>query len=554
MRSSRRMVAGLGPLGLLALPPVVMAAVACSGAASSPPESGADSPAKTATVASGPGRTGAAGGASNTGSGAQESPFHVIAQTHYPLGFEALPGGLLVGGGPMLTEIKDDRLVRDENYTKGLSPFGGVVDIVGKWPDAARMTYISSNGRIGWGELYDWKGSGWKQVGAKLPDTWVYAGVSPWSQGRHLAMLFKGMPYPPGPTVKFKVITGAPAGPLPELTKAVGNKDRDCFTAVDPAAAFLARPEGHVFLFGMGCPDEQAIFEWWAPGSTASQVQRLPVKLRRSVDSAHFTDRSPTDIYLSAGSVKVAGSEAEKPVLFHFDGTTWKEIEPPPTKHAIIASTAVTKDGTLWTVALTPWIHNNQKPEDNAGEVWKRLPSGAWERVPLPASLPFPIDPEKLSQRGATSVHVDESDNVWVAADGAVLRTSPPKQPPELVQWEWNQQFAATFRAPRAATPDCESIFALFYAFTKVTPEDYDFPLTRKALKGQTQFSKARFVVTRENGQKYFGAFVPDLALGKRMVERIRKEVEGSSPQLLCARPEVVRELPLDLRTGEVTR
>jgi hypothetical protein len=149
---------------------------------------------------------------------------------------------------------------------------------------------------------------------------------------------------------------------------------------------------------------------------------------------------------------------------------------------------------------------------------------------------------------------VDENDDVWVAADGAVLRTSPPKQAPELVDWEYNQQFAATFRVPRAATSDCESIFALFYAFTKVTPEDYDFPLTRKALKGQTQFSKARFVVTRENGQKYFGAFVPDLALGKKMVERIRKEVEGSSPQLLCAKPEVVRELPLDLRTGDVLR
>ena len=58
----------------------------------------------------------------------------------------------------------------------------------------------------------------------------------------------------------------------------------------------------------------------------------------------------------------------------------------------------------------------------------------------------------------------------------------------------------------------------------------------------------------KENAQKYFGAFVPDLDLGKRMVERIRKEVEVSSPQLLCAKPEVLRELPLDLRTGEVAR
>jgi hypothetical protein len=542
----RSIIAGSGLIALV-LP---LLAAACSGAAPPPRASTDESPpAATGKTAARP--PGAPGQPSKTG-GAQESPFHVIAQTRYPLGFTAVPGGLLVQGGPILTEIKDDRLVRDERYTKGLPLFGGVVDIMGKWPDSARMTYIASNGRIGWGELYDWTGAGWKQVGFKLPNGWVYAGTSLWSQGRYLTILLQGLLYPPGPAIKFKVLSGTPAGPLPELTKAVGNKDRDCFTAVDPAAAFLARPEGHVFLYGMSCPDEQAIVEWWAPGSTASQVQKLPIKIARS-SVAHFTARSPTDIYLSAGSRRTAVTVDERPVLVHFNGTTWSEIEAPPTRHAIISSTALTKDGTLWAVTLTPWINVNDKPEDQAGEVWKRSPAGAWERVPLPASFPAPIDP-KLSQRGATSVHVDESDDVWVAAEGSVLRTRPPKQAPELVEWEWSQQFAASFQAPRAATPDCESIFALFYAFTKVTPEDYDFPLTRKALKGQTQFSKARFVVTRENGQKYFGAFVPDFALGKKMVERIRKEVEGSAPQLLCAKPEVVRDLPLDLRTGEVAR
>jgi hypothetical protein len=546
MKRSRSILAGINPLALI--PPLLVAA--CSSAAPPPPDSGAgsDPPNKTVSATSRP--SGAAG--TPASSGARESPFHVIAQTRHPLIFKAPPGGLLVHGGPILTEIKGDRLVRDDSYTKGLPIFGGVVDITGKWPDSARMTYISSNGRIGWGELYDWKGSGWKQVGLKLPDTWVYAGVSPWSQDRHLALLYRGMPFPPGPAIKFKVLSGAPAGPVPELTRATGTKDRECYTAVDPVAAFLARPEGHVFLFGVSCPDEQAIFEWWSPGSTASQIHKVPLDVMRSLNTAHFTARSPSDVYLSAGSPRGGNIEAERPVLFHFNGTTWKEVEAPPTHHASLVATEVTKDGTLWGVTLTPWIYD-WTPEQLAGQVWKRPPGGAWERVPLPSTYPFPVDP-KLPQRGATSIHVDENDDVWVAADGAVLRTSPPKQAPELVEWEYNQQFAATFRVPRAATSECESIFALFYAFTKVTPEDYDFPLTRKALKGQTQFSKARFVVTRENGQKYFGAFVPDLALGKKMVERIRKEVEGSSPQLLCAKPEVVRELPLDLKTGDVLR
>jgi hypothetical protein len=94
----------------------------------------------------------------------------------------------------------------------------------------------------------------------------------------------------------------------------------------------------------------------------------------------------------------------------------------------------------------------------------------------------------------------------------------------------------------------------VLYGFTKVTPDDYDFPLTRKALKGQTHFEKARFVVAKDGGQKFFTAIVPDVAMGRKLVARIEKEVQGSKPQLVCAEPEIVREVKLDLKTGEVLK
>lgn len=546
MKRSYPRIAELTRGGLLTLSPLLVAAAACSAgggqpavkptgaAASAPPSSTAGAGAPAAK----PGEAGAS---------APKSPFHVIAQTQHELVLTPVDGGLVVHGAPVISEIKDDLMVRDERYTNGLPTFGAIVDIVGKWPTSARMTYIASNGRVGWGELYEWKSPGWQPVGAKLASPWVYLGMSAWSQGRHLALLYKTMPYGAGPSVKIKVLSGTPAAPLPELTKSTGKDEyRECSTLVDPPSAFLARPEGHVFLFGVSCPDGDPIVEWWSPGSQTSKTQKIPLDLRFN-EFAHFAARSPTDVYLAHTS----GSD--DPLMVHFDGSTWTPVERPPTKRTSVRSTSIAKDGTLWVVTANNFTGLPEKPETIAGEVWKRPPGGAWENVPLPATYPFPINKE-LARRGAMAVHADDSGDVWVVADGAVLRTRPSKHGPQKVDWELSQQFAGTFKLPKAATKECESLFALFYGFTKVTPDDYDFPLTRKALKGQTQFDKARFVVTRENGQKYFGAFVPSYDLGKKMVDRVRNEVEGSSPQLLCARPEVVRELKLDLMSGEVLR
>jgi hypothetical protein len=94
----------------------------------------------------------------------------------------------------------------------------------------------------------------------------------------------------------------------------------------------------------------------------------------------------------------------------------------------------------------------------------------------------------------------------------------------------------------------------LLYGFTKMTPDDYDFPLTRKAVKGHPEFAGVRFVVTKDGGQKYFTAQVPSFEMGKKLVALIEKEVQGSKPQILCAEPEVVREVKIDLRTGEVVK
>ncbi|WP_437333461.1 hypothetical protein [Sorangium sp. So ce394] len=107
---------------------------------------------------------------------------------------------------------------------------------------------------------------------------------------------------------------------------------------------------------------------------------------------------------------------------------------------------------------------------------------------------------------------------------------------------------------PEPGGPTCPQNLVVLYTFSKTAPDDYDFPLTRKALKGRTEFSPARFVVTRDMGQRFFAAFVPSWDLAKELEARIKTDVQGSTPQIVCAEPEVVRELKLDLKTGEVVR
>jgi hypothetical protein len=94
----------------------------------------------------------------------------------------------------------------------------------------------------------------------------------------------------------------------------------------------------------------------------------------------------------------------------------------------------------------------------------------------------------------------------------------------------------------------------VLYGFTKVTPDDYDFPLSRKALKGHTEFKDVRFVVTKDYGQKFFSGLAPSFNDAKKLAALIEKEVKGSKPQVVCAEPEILRELKLDLKTGEVQK
>jgi hypothetical protein len=91
--------------------------------------------------------------------------------------------------------------------------------------------------------------------------------------------------------------------------------------------------------------------------------------------------------------------------------------------------------------------------------------------------------------------------------------------------------------------------FVILYTISTTAAPDYDFPATRKALKGHTELAGTEFLVTTSY---QFGAIVPDQDLGKKLVAVVKAEVKGSKPQLVCMRPNIGRRFAFDLATGEV--
>lgn len=161
---------------------------------------------------------------------------------------------------------------------------------------------------------------------------------------------------------------------------------------------------------------------------------------------------------------------------------------------------------------------------------------------------------------GSRSFSLYSGDNsLWAFSDKAIHRYVAPGSPkPEVADVSTLTKAAMTPHVGEKPflrkTPgeQCQTNLVVLYGFTKVTPEDYDFPLTRDALKGHEEFSLATFFVTEERGQKYFVAYVPQYDFGRYLAWHIEKNVKGSKPQVVCAEPKVLRILDIDLTTGKL--
>jgi hypothetical protein len=187
-------------------------------------------------------------------------------------------------------------------------------------------------------------------------------------------------------------------------------------------------------------------------------------------------------------------------------------------------------------------------------ELWHLGAAGAWEKLVMPREGKERLVAKSIAWMG---------DQMMIVAHGIILST---KKPPKVLDLSAPDDGAApppkeedakkvTFGRVGPPTAGCKSLFAVLYKLSRVAPPDFDFPLTREALKGHGEFADVRFAETEDGGSRYLVAYVPSLKKGQKLVTLVRDKVKSSSPQLLCGEPpKTNRTIEIDLRTGALKK
>ncbi|WP_438035574.1 hypothetical protein [Sorangium sp. So ce204] len=531
---------------------LVMATAGCGPV---PSPQAADGPrAEAAAQAPGaPGTAGAAGpsstgGASSAAGGVKadeatkpapppESAFTPVAQIPEDLEIRLHPveGALLVST-PNLTVVEGEQtnvatavgVLKDGkiDFPERLRVPGWMVTVSGvhgRYPDQLDLIATGTTGRTGVAEHYALGAKGWDQ---RVGD------AGQWFTG--VARMGSSLVGLTGPTMigrsRFVTLRGPRVGltitPAPRKGECRGF-DAEAASRYSEAEvrpeAFGATRDGTALSYGRNCNGDNAV-EVWKPGEKRSTILPVPAPSEEQT-----TDEVRTLILPGPGDGEAWIVDGG---VLRYQGGEAKKIDP-PAKGARVLTASAAPDGTLW--ALTDDALFTRKGD-------------AWEQAPLPDGVK------------ARDVAVGSDGAVWVAAGGAILKHGGASEPagaaPGTIQLQKGPppKPRENRTLPRPGGPKCPQNLVVLYTFSKTAPDDYDFPLTRKALKGRTEFSPARFVVTRDMGQRFLAAFVPTWDLAKKLEERIKTDVRGSTPQIVCAKPEVVRELKLDLKTGEVAK
>lgn len=359
--------------------------------------------------------------------------------------------------------------------------------------------------------------------------------------------------------------------------------------------ALLAAQDGALLGLGQLCEEGEApdIFrpshgvlavERWPKDDGKSRIEPLPggPRLSPDVEGADqvgwFFEGNKTWVWASV----LGPDKAAKPYIAVHDGSSWKDLSPP--SGGALSSVLRRKDGLLaigekgawaladgsseWKAVQVPEGPLRFAEQDLEGRVWAafggglfRWTSGGKEftRIPLPDVDGAPSVPAHLlfTDQGEALLKVTTGGQV------ALLRSQV-----NMLQPTANQPAEAVVKGPlgalkegvaygrvTAAHPGCKEPFVQMFKLNKVAPADYDFPLTRKALKGHTEFGGVGFLEAQDGPHRYFIAKVKTVEQGRKLAEVIRKGVKDSSPQVLCGQPaKVNRELKIDLRSGDLVK
>ena len=491
---------------------------------------------------------------------APPSDFFVVGDTDAELTLSPLGERAILSDARHLFLLDGDEVKADPALMAGVDrgendwAIGRIVRAFGTFPDAAYLSVIRASGRTGLTELWHWEKDKWKLVREKEGSE-IGAVVS--AKGRTFALV-QHLLFADG---SFELVAG-PRGVLPRLPRSKdGGAGGGCASSMRVTGA-IGLPSGTVVAVGARCDLEETSKEpqlavaRWGSAQRDAKLEPLPgVAFNEAVTT---TDATPlaavgeNEVWLAATLQREeAKRQTSRPYLARFDGASWHD----ETKALPLAIGALVAgpDGTLWATA--------------EGRLFRRPPGGAFAPVVMPR---FPTSAGDAREIEVREVWARSANDVWAlgvvtdarakGADGngatrtVVLHTHAPTAQAVFPSAQKLDDALSLRRKPKPLDASCATPFVLLFSPTKVAPADFDYPLTRKALKGHSEFADAEFIEWRVGSTRFFGAKVGSNESARALEKLVRKELKGSSPQSVCHDPKPTRTLAIDLATGELKK
>lgn len=427
--------------------------------------------------------------------------------------------------------IENDTVVEKSRLSFSAGGLSEVIAIDADWPASADMLVTASNGRVGFALHFTLGKDAWEQKG--FDNGYIYSGLARVG-GSVLGLRTGGLLNNVG-RPSFVSIRG---GAAPRTFAPYNGACNDSYDAHAPPKvqsipeALGDTANGTLIALGTDACDATVTAEVWAPNERSSRVLTVSTTWRKGAYEEFRVIRgnAPDEAFFLHGQVS------------RYDGKDVSALPPLPERDRAVAA-AVAPNGQIHVLtARRTSYQNGEWVTATPARIYK-LEGDAWQELPStdPDSIAFGPDGTLWVSAGQLLQRLRRNaGEVSLAVSKEALATVAKRIP--------------TLKAPRAPGPNCKNHLVVLYGFTKTTPADYDFPLTRKALKGHREFSAAKFVVATDGGAKFLSAIVPDRATGQKLVALIEKQVKDSKPQLLCASPQIERELAIDLATGELVK
>lgn len=527
--------------------------------------------------------------------------FPIVVNGSPTLRFFALAkGGVVIDGDWMSRPYRIDetgahREPRLFDGIKGEGPQNAflVYGVSGDWPRSGSMSINLPGDRGGTDVDLVWNGSSWakapQQPMGDMPKEVIRAhylgghlGGARWGK-RSLYYLITSTD--DGPQIPKFVLGGKGAGKPPAIAKGSGG----CPTRLVGYSQMANLSSGEMVGIGKLCtgPDDYTYYtqtgpgalavERWAKGSGKSTVAELPGSAGKGglgMGAAGFLEVSPAEIFAYAN---LGDGDAATPYVARWDGKTWTDVSPKAPQ--AVTSMWLGADKTIWIELkgeLDRWKGDGWERAAPAGvsaeiqgrwaapdgtqwvrfgkDLWHLGANGVWEKLVMPREGKVRLVAKSVAWMG---------DQMMIVADGALLSTRKPPKVLDLAAVgddgaapaKKEEVKKVAFGRVGPPTASCKSLFVVLYKLSRVAPPDFDFPLTREALKGHTELSDVRFAETEDGGSRYLVAHVPNLEKGQKLVKLVRDKVKSSAPQLLCGEPpKTNRTIEIDLRTGAIKK